>query len=118
MNLNELAKEIYNIATEKGWHEKPVAFGDAISNIHGEVSEAWEEYRTGHEPTDIYYKEPKSAELEGKTRKPEGIPTEFADIIIRVLDNCYMYGIDIDKAVKQKMEYNKSRSYRHGGKII
>lgn len=48
--------------------------------------------------------------------KPEGIPTELADVIIRVLDYCGYAGIDIDAAISQKHEYNKSRPYRHGGK--
>lgn len=128
MNLNELAKEIYDIACEKGWHNEPVAFGDALSNIHGEVSEAWEEYRNGNQlnytyysgncPDDCFYCEGNSCDLHGGRKKPEGVPSEFADIIIRVLDNCHMYGIDIEKAVNEKIEYNKTRPYKHGGKII
>lgn len=39
-----------------------------------------------------------------------------ADVIIRVLDYCGYAGIDIDAAISQKHEYNKSRPYRHGGK--
>lgn len=46
----------------------------------------------------------------------EHIPTELADVIIRVLDYCGYAGIDIDAAISQKHEYNKSRPYRHGGK--
>jgi hypothetical protein len=26
--------------------------------------------------------------------------------------------IDIDKAVKEKLQYNESRPYRHGGKVV
>lgn len=48
--------------------------------------------------------------------KPEGIPIELADVIIRVLDYCGYAGIDIDAAISQKHEYNKTRPYRHGGK--
>lgn len=50
--------------------------------------------------------------------KPEGVPSELADIIIRVLDMCGWYGIDIEAAVAEKMEYNETRSYRHGGKSL
>lgn len=51
-----------------------------------------------------------------KRGKPEGIPIELADAIIRILDYCGYAGIDIDAAISQKHEYNKSRPYRHGGK--
>lgn len=78
-----------------------------LALIHSEVSEALEEYRNGRLPTEVYT---------GNNGKPEGIPIELADVIIRVLDYCGYAGIDIDAAISQKHEYNKSRPYRHGGK--
>lgn len=48
--------------------------------------------------------------------KPEGVPSELADIVIRVADICGYYGIDLDAAITQKMAYNRTRPYRHGGK--
>ena len=75
--------------------------------IHSEVSEALEEYRNGRLPTEVYT---------GNNGKPEGIPIELADVIIRVLDYCGYAGIDIDAAISQKHEYNRTRPYRHGGK--
>jgi NTP pyrophosphatase (non-canonical NTP hydrolase) len=50
----------------------------------------------------------------GYTMKPEGVPSEFADIIIRVLDACGAYGIDIEEAVQLKMEYNRTRPFKNG----
>src|SRR6185369_7266774 len=52
-----------------------------------------------------------------KYLKPEGIPSELADIIIRVLDIVAFHGIDIAAAIADKMAYNESRTYRHGGKL-
>lgn len=49
--------------------------------------------------------------------KPEGIPSELADIIIRVLDVCGFHGIDIAAAIADKMAFNETRQYRHGGKL-
>jgi hypothetical protein len=48
--------------------------------------------------------------------KPEGIPSELADIIIRVFDAAVEYGIDIEDQVRMKMAYNATRQHRHGGK--
>ena len=40
----------------------------------------------------------------------------MADCIIRILDWCGKEGIDLDRIISMKHEYNKSRPYRHGGK--
>ena len=113
MSLNELAYEIHQIALEKGWWKthQTRTFGDLIALIHSEASEALEEYRNGGLIDQIYG-------LNKGDRKPEGIPIELADIIIRVLDMCGQYGIDMEEAVRIKLEYNRTRSERHGGKVI
>ena len=64
-------------------------------------------YRNGRLPTEVYT---------GNGGKPEGIPIELADAIIRIFDYCGYAGIDIDAAITQKHEFNKTRPYRHGGK--
>lgn len=48
--------------------------------------------------------------------KPEGIPSELADILIRVLDVAAYHQMDIARAVADKMAYNETRPMRHGGK--
>jgi NTP pyrophosphatase (non-canonical NTP hydrolase) len=133
MNLNELAADIHTTAVEKGWWGTVNPFAQQCANFHGEVSEAWEEWRKGRGMTEVYYLErwshspspyPSNAlqggwvatDEERNTLKPEGIPIELADIIIRVLDTCDEAGIDIEAAVRLKMEYNKTRPHRHGGK--
>ena len=105
--INEVAKQIHENAVDHGWWDEERGFPEVLVLIHSEVSEALEEYRNGRLPTEVYT---------GNNGKPEGIPIELADVIIRVLDYCGYAGIDIDAAISQKHEYNRTRPYRHGGK--
>lgn len=105
--LNDLAKEVHEIAKAHGWWDSERNFGESLALIHSEVSEVLEDWRRGRAINVIVY-------TEGQLPKPDGIPIEFADIIIRVLDLCAAYNIDIDQAIKEKMIYNALRPYRHG----
>lgn len=127
--LNELAKEIHQNAVDHGWWEEDRHFGSLVALMHSELSEALEEYRNGKRPDEIYWRCKVGIEMiedclmqsQGcvcKKEKPEGIPIELADCIIRILDYCGKEGIDIDEAIRIKHEYNKTRPYRHGGKKI
>lgn len=60
---------------------------------------------------------PEIARRAGFRVVPDGIPTELADIAIRLFDVCGNHGVDLDQAVAAKMEFNKSRGFRHGGKL-
>ena len=110
--FKKLIEEIHGTAKEKGWWEEPIrSFGELVVLCHAELSEAIEEYRKGHAPNEVY----EAPEAPGK---PEGIPVELADVIIRILDMCGYYGIDLDSVMEQKLAFNRNRSYRHGNKKI
>jgi len=131
MKINEITKEIHENAVTHGWWEEERTFGDIIALCHSELSEALEEYR--NKRPQIYFPcldgemcvedTNKNMTCESKitncrSSKPEGIAIELADCIIRILDYCGHEGIDIEAAIKIKHEYNKTRPYKHGGKII
>ena len=104
MTLNELRDNAHKTAKEHGWHDEKIHPLAAHALIHSEISEATEEVRAG---VDFYI---------GIEGKPEGEAVELADAVIRIADYFGLKGWDLDQIVKVKMEYNKTRPYRHGGK--
>ena len=104
--LNELAKKINTTAHEHGWWDKPRSFGDVIALCQSELSEALESYRN-HESMIFFEK-----------KKPEGIAVELVDCIIRILDYLAEQDVDVDRVIQEKMTYNETRPYRHGGKEL
>lgn len=103
--IKQIQKKAFKIAFDNGWFDKPTTFVECLALIHSELSEALEEYRKGKGPKDEYF---------SKDGKPEGIPIELADAIIRICTTAEFFGIDLDLAIKKKMKFNKSRPYKHG----
>ena len=106
MNINELAKAIHNNAVEHGWWEEDRNVAEIIALCHSELSEALEAYRN---------REPLVWDNNGK---PDGIAVELIDCVIRVFDYLAQTGVDIEKIMLDKHEFNKTRPYKHGGKKI
>ncbi len=114
IQLEDLQREIHRTAKEKGWwptEESTRNVPEALALIHSEVSEALEEWRGKNQTI----RSMRVIRYEGKSSKPEGFAVELADILIRVLDLAYGLDIPLAQALKEKMTYNKTRPYRHGG---
>lgn len=124
--VNRLRDEAHRIAVEHGF--KDASIGEDMALIHSEVSEALEDHRNGSPPTLVWYvdkrdgrrwsSEEYAAVPNRSDFKPCGIPSEMADIMIRVLHFCGKHGIDIENAIEEKMAYNASRPFKHGGKKL
>lgn len=93
------------IALNHGWWEEERPFSEQIALMHSELSEALEWWREEGFNAE-------SDHIEGM----RGITEEFADVIIRVMDTCNHYNLNLGSAVVAKMKYNASRPYRHGNK--
>lgn len=132
IQLNALAKEIHATAVSKGWWDpaewyqriqkevlvllpeelqkemEKAAYrrpAEGIALMHAELSEALENERAGCPSSDHI---------------PEftGVEEEYADTIIRILDDAERRGLRVGEAIIAKMEFNKNRPFRHGGKRI
>lgn len=110
MTITEWQKVVHALALSKGWYSKGSTFGDMLTNIHAELSEVWEHYRDHRTINAVFYN--------GDDMKPCGIPIELADVVIRIMDLCEHYGIDLEDAMRLKHNYNKTRPIRHGGKRV
>lgn len=107
-SLAEMASEVSAWSVRKGWDPDPGrTFGDEIALLHSEVSEALEAYRDW--------------KLEDPTvpgGKPEGVASEFADVLIRLLHYSAVHGFDLEAEYERKMAYNEGRPWRHGGRTL
>jgi NTP pyrophosphatase (non-canonical NTP hydrolase) len=106
MHIRKMAQDAYDNAQEHGWNdgaEKHVPTQVAL--ICSEAAEALEAYRNKE-----------ALCWTDDTGKPQGIGSEFADILIRVGHYAVALGIDLELEVAKKMAYNATRPFRHGGK--
>lgn len=117
--LDQIADAVHANARDKGFHEESQSLDDFVdaqtNNLHDEVSELHEALRNGtlHSPCDKADKMIEAG-LEVLTCAEE----EYADIIIRALDQCRRLGIDIQRAIEIKHAYNKTRPHLHGKKFL
>ena len=107
---SELADVVIRVADMAEWHGETIAsrvgepafigksvskpsFGDWVSELHWQVANAWNE----HEYDWI---------------------GALSDVVHTTERMAAHYGIDLDAAIEAKMEHNRTRSYRHGGKAL
>lgn len=115
MNITELVQVAHEDADINGWHDdlpteagaRNAWIGNKMLLIVSEVVEAHDEIRNGQDVNKTI--------LDHKG-KPLGVPSELADVVIRVADLCGVLQIDLEGIIRRKLEYNRSRGYKHGGK--
>jgi NTP pyrophosphatase (non-canonical NTP hydrolase) len=102
--LMSVGEEINTVNIRNGWAVvKPQEWEDQykipaiLALIHSEVSEALEAFRKADR---------------------ENFAEELADIVIRVLDCAAGLEINLGAEILEKLEKNRQRGYKHGGKRL
>src|SRR6266576_3290290 len=112
MTIQELQDRSYKTNEARGFHDGPEQLNipSKLMLIVSELSEALEEHRNGKPLCYFSQSGPDSIP------KPEGIMAELADVVIRVADVAGILNVDLETAIKMKMDYNDTRPYMHGGR--
>lgn len=140
--LNKAMSEVAAWGRRKGWEPDPSrTFGDECALLTSEISEALEAFRDHRFErhylnsagerivvvSDLHGDEMDAVDQEkcqgvavryADGAKPEGVASEFADVLIRLLHYCYVHGIDLAGEYEAKMAYNERRAFRHGGRSL
>jgi NTP pyrophosphatase (non-canonical NTP hydrolase) len=144
-SVDNLVAATHGAAHDNGWHDDIPQRADyrdgkqhfqartnwivsKLALIMGEASEAIEELREGIDPRATYYRDERPESdtyhttfseqlwLDGVPQyKPEGVAAEIADVIVRAGDLSGVLGLDMGKALIEKVHYNSTRGQRHGG---
>ncbi len=121
-NIRTMQTLVRKVNEAHGWFDSERTFGDDMALLHSEVSEAFEAFRKhGTDSTDHVSKQLCAAPHgldDGHICKPEGVGSELADVLVRLLDTCSRYDIDIVEEFWRKLEYNNTRAYRHGNRRV
>lgn len=104
MILKEIAKEIHQVNIDNGFSVPGQRrnVGEVLMLVTSELSEALEADR--------------KSLMDDKLLNRTGFEVELADALIRILDIGEEWNLDLEGAVREKLDYNKTRGYKHGGR--
>jgi hypothetical protein len=124
MDYHKIVEDSVRIARDKGWLDKPRTYAQSTNLLHSEPSEALEDFRVHRGINETFYEVEYEQQGEGGLRsgkatlqegefdefaaregvtlkrvKPCGIPSEMADIIIRISQECGVRDWPLPEAV-------------------
>jgi hypothetical protein len=111
MDIQNLVEKVHEISVSKNWRaegelgdRRSVWVSAYVSLIHSEVSEIMERWREG------IWSSTRPVQEEWETiGRPIGVGPEVAEAIIRLLDLCDIWNIDIEHELRRSIEYNLSK---------
>ncbi len=112
MTISKLVERAYENAYEKGFHDKELSVGESLMLIVSELGEALEAHRVGKRA--ILNESSNFQQNYFEMFVKDSFEDELADVVIRVADLCGYMGIDLQRHIELKMEFNKSRERLHG----
>ena len=89
-----------DLALGAATQDEPDGFGDWVTTLHQALSACWS------------WSNPPRVTLDTSQTVPLGA------LVYGVQRMAAHYGIDLDAAIEAKMEHNRGRGYRHGGKAL
>jgi len=121
MTITELCREAHSNAVNKGFYDQEkINIGEKLMLIVSELGEALEadrknKYSTfSFELSEADLPSIKDASFENSIK--DTFEDELADTVIRIADLCEVLGINLERHIVLKMDYNSRRSYKHGKK--
>ena len=120
MNIKQISEEIHAVNVKNGfWEDKETKnIGETLMLVVTELAEALEAHRKGHYTNVRKYEIASVNDFKTafEIHIKNSFEDELADVIIRMFDLCEGFGIDIETHIYLKLEYNKTREYKHGKK--
>jgi len=125
MNIKKTMLEIHNNNVEKGfWENKETKnVGEVLMLCVSELSEALEAHRKNKFANVEQFKQimhgftvadsPITFEETFQRDIKDSFEDEIADTVIRLFDLAEGFGIDLEFHIRQKIDYNKTRPYKH-----
>jgi NTP pyrophosphatase (non-canonical NTP hydrolase) len=109
LDLDNLTRMAMEEAERAHWDDNLwISPAEELMHLTSEVAEAFEAFRL-YKDFDIHY------DPDGT---PQGVPIEFADIILGLFYNVGLHGIDMSKALEVKHAFNMGRDYRTEGRQL
>lgn len=121
--LNELSKSVFEANKKKGFWDDRKNKGEVLMLVVSELAEALEaDRKSRYADVDAFnareeeWETDEDFQIDFQQCIKDTFEDEIADTMIRLLDLCGGFDIDIAFHVEQKLRYNSLREHKHGKK--